>query len=1402
MSRSGPDTDRKRRPAPARALAKDATKQPSRAGAIDRDRKGLGAILRPPAPAVEAAVAAPKGRIKVGAKDDPAEAEADRIAKEIVAKPRSRDDPKAPKDAEEGDETDLRPGLARGPPPATNVIALPGRDTGTLRRVAAQGSQPNLDSLSATPALPANQAEVSVAATEQSQLGDFEEGDFATLSEGAGVQAKYAPGQGGAGFALPESLAAQLRAPSGGQALQGGLRTQIEDRLALVLAPLRLHSDTQSGLLCRAIGARAFAYGRHVWLRSPAEMCDRHLIAHEVVHVAQQRALPRRAPRPRHGHGARRTERHGIRAPPATTAAPALRRLLGVEDGLLARGAEQMADRVEAYGLIKAVSGRRLFTGETVPSGAMEFTGVFLRFVGQAEVYDNLRQSGALEKGFREIRQGLDDHDLNWDRISRTFRQAVDQFDLLSPIDSLMRVFAPFLSDIRAFAVIAVKAVGRLIVEAFIAKFGPMGRAVWERIQSIGDSIDLIVANPMGFAQNLIRAVARGVQGFGERIWTHIKAGLLAWVLGPLAEMGVQLPEKLDLRGVIGVILQVLGLTYPQLRPRIVKALDPHGEVKVSVIERIVEIVNILRTEGLAGLWRKILDYVQNLQTTVMNGIRDWVVRAVVQAGIRKLVAWSNPAGALIDILLTIYNLIAFFVEKLQQILDFAASVFDSLAKIARGELDDAARLVEASMARTIPIIISFLVGLLGLPDIGGTIRSIITALRARVHAAFDKMLKWIIDKVKKLIASLIDRFASKNKPKREKFTMNGESHELWAENDSGKVRVMMASGQGHEVEADDAAETQQAVAESADAKLPGVKEKTDAIAKAHAELMDEVKAQGGKPANNAKAPAARGKMDAKIAALAPALQAGAEPPPKAVDADKQEPVASGAEGQTAVDRTVFPMRRCVRDTGKVEGAAGTWQEMTQKYDAAKAAAPSPADIYANLARDHIAEFSILSRVSRIVTPKMMRKGKSADTPLFPALRDAVKNAGTASSGNPDLPVIILRSAINTRISATSTLLKGWDTAFRAKGENWQSQEPPPANDQDVAAQETKLQTTYGAEALIADMQSHIEKIIEEYSGLPKGTVEGDFADHVTAKAVPVLKELVRAAFGSATGAKRSEEGVGDTLNIPYDKDMAEGELQMDSYDGLKSFKLGNHLQRHHLVEENVTSKLRDRARDLTLGHLWKDPATLAGTEITKAVAALPVETRTKLDARGGEWRQMLQDAMAGAIGAAPAESGFNKTQSTKERGTAVIVLSSINQQAGTQADTVDARLEPIHARLGAAHAGALSGAVGQVLAELLPLAAEGRLYKPPTLKTRFAAAAATVETGLRPGLSQSWQEVLRDLTTAAYGTFQQLQSASIAEIAGPKDNEEMVKTLKSRLDTKATLDAFISHNRNSWFGT
>src|SRR5690606_6302752 len=274
---------------------------------------------------------------------------------------------------------------------------------------------------------------------------------------------------------------------------------------------------------------------------------------------------------------------------------------------------------------------------------------------------------------------------------------------------------------------------------------------VWEKIRGIGDTIQLIVADPMRFAQNLIRAVARGIQGFGERIWKHIKAGLLAWVLGPLTEMGVQLPARLDLKGVISVILQVMGLTYPQLRPRIVRALDPHGEVKVGVVERLIEAVAILRSEGLAGLWRKLLDYVQNLQMTVLNGIRDWVVRAAVQAGIRKLVAWSNPAGALIDILLTIYNLIVFFVERFQQILDFAASVFDSLGKIARGQLSDAANAVEASMARTIPIIISFLVRLLGLPDIGGTIRRIITNLRARVHAAFDRLLNWVVSKVKKL---------------------------------------------------------------------------------------------------------------------------------------------------------------------------------------------------------------------------------------------------------------------------------------------------------------------------------------------------------------------------------------------------------------------------------------------------------------------------------------------------------------------------------------------------------------------------------------------------------------------------------------------------------------------------
>lgn len=77
-----------------------------------------------------------------------------------------------------------------------------------------------------------------------------------------------------------------------------GLERQAErgDRSAPLLAArgVRIHDDAAAAAAARALGARAFTVGRHVYLgggeNRPGDPASRRLLRHELVHVAQQEA--------------------------------------------------------------------------------------------------------------------------------------------------------------------------------------------------------------------------------------------------------------------------------------------------------------------------------------------------------------------------------------------------------------------------------------------------------------------------------------------------------------------------------------------------------------------------------------------------------------------------------------------------------------------------------------------------------------------------------------------------------------------------------------------------------------------------------------------------------------------------------------------------------------------------------------------------------------------------------------------------------------------------------------------------------------------------------------------------------------------------------------------------------
>ena len=262
------------------------------------------------------------------------------------------------------------------------------------------------------------------------------------------------------------------------------------------------------------------------------------------------------------------------------------------------------------------------------------------------------------------------------------------------------------------------------------------------------EAITAIVTDPLGFMGNLLDAVGLGINNFGKNIKTHLLNGLVEWLTGAVGGM-IKIPEKFDLKGVFGMALDIMGLSWGYLRGKIVKRLGPNGERIMRVAETTYEVVVRVIDEGPIGLWNWIKEQAAMLKTAVIEGIRDWAIKQIVKTAMIKLLSMLNPAGAIVQAILLIYDVVMFFVNNIQRIMAMVESVINSVANIAAGAIGDAANYIEAAMARTIPMILSFLARLLKLDGIGKEIQKIIKNLRKRVDGAIDKGLDWLIGKIK-----------------------------------------------------------------------------------------------------------------------------------------------------------------------------------------------------------------------------------------------------------------------------------------------------------------------------------------------------------------------------------------------------------------------------------------------------------------------------------------------------------------------------------------------------------------------------------------------------------------------------------------------------------------------------
>lgn len=94
------------------------------------------------------------------------------------------------------------------------------------------------------------------------------------------------------GDASPGLETAINRAQSGGQPLDTGTQTSMGQAMGANFSGVRIHTDTQSDRLNRAVQARAFTTGSHIFFKqgeyNPGSRGGQELIAHELTHVVQQ----------------------------------------------------------------------------------------------------------------------------------------------------------------------------------------------------------------------------------------------------------------------------------------------------------------------------------------------------------------------------------------------------------------------------------------------------------------------------------------------------------------------------------------------------------------------------------------------------------------------------------------------------------------------------------------------------------------------------------------------------------------------------------------------------------------------------------------------------------------------------------------------------------------------------------------------------------------------------------------------------------------------------------------------------------------------------------------------------------------------------------------------------------
>jgi uncharacterized protein DUF4157 len=406
-----------------------------------------------------------------------------------------------------------------------------------------------------------------------------------------------------------------------------------------------------------------------------------------------------------------------------------------------------LAEGTSGYDLLKAVLEQDPITGAPVARNPDTLIGGFMKLIGQEEVWENAKKANAGPRviaWFEAALSGLLGFVLQIPTLFLTALKSLEIIDLVLPPKAFLKIAAVF----GGFALQFFTWAGSVVWNLLEIVFDVVSPGALVYVKKTGAALKSILLDPIPFVLNLVKAAKLGFDRFTDRFLEHLKAGLIDWLVGSLP--GIYIPKAFSLPEIAKFAFSALGLTWANIREKLVKATN---ETTVKALESGFDVVVTLVRDGPAAAWDKIQAQLVNLKDMVIGGIVDLIVGIVTKKAIPKLLALFVPGAGFVSAILSIYDTVMVFVDKIARMVEVVKSFVDSIVAIAAGAVDTAAARVENALAGVLKLAINFLAAFAGLGNVADKVMAVIEKVRAPIDKALDWLVDWIVKAAKTVIS-------------------------------------------------------------------------------------------------------------------------------------------------------------------------------------------------------------------------------------------------------------------------------------------------------------------------------------------------------------------------------------------------------------------------------------------------------------------------------------------------------------------------------------------------------------------------------------------------------------------------------------------------------------------------